>query len=442
MVAQNEKKTWGSGGLIGNRTLGSLFLMLTCPLFLLSFWYTCAHHNGDFMGLYNEFQTKPYMEVLGRIWPTPFDPDAWKLIRNFMFFEAFLMKFVPGKKFTATVTPTGHVPTYKANGVQCYLITLVALFGLNHIGYFRPAQIYDKKGELLSALNVFSIFFCAFLSFKGLYFPSTKDSGTTGNIIVDYFWGTELYPNIFGWDVKQFTNCRFGMMYWQMGIICYAFKQYELNGSLSNSMIASVVLQSIYVFKFFYWETGYFCSMDIQHDRAGYYICWGCLCWVPSIYTIHTFFLVEHPIDLSIEVTLLIIVTGITCIWCNYDCDRQRQEFRQTNGKSKVWGKPPVFIEAKYVTEEGEKRTSLLLASGWWGLSRHIHYIPEIGAAICWCIPAMFNDGPLPYFYPFFLTILLFDRAYRDDLRCADKYKQYWEEYCKKVPSKIIPGII
>ncbi len=25
------------------------------------------------------------------------------------------------------------------------------------------------------------------------------------------------------------------------------------------------------------WETGYWGSMDIMHDRAGYYICWGCL---------------------------------------------------------------------------------------------------------------------------------------------------------------------
>lgn len=28
--------------------------------------------------------------------------------------------------------------------------------------------------------------------------------------------GTELYPRIFGFDVKVFTNCRFGMMYWAL----------------------------------------------------------------------------------------------------------------------------------------------------------------------------------------------------------------------------------
>ncbi len=29
--------------------------------------------------------------------------------------------------------------------------------------------------------------------------------------------------------------------------------------------------------KFFHWEMGYVNTMDIQHDRAGFYICWGCL---------------------------------------------------------------------------------------------------------------------------------------------------------------------
>ena len=31
------------------------------------------------------------------------------------------------------------------------------------------------------------------------------------------------------------------------------------------------------------WETGYWGSMDIMHDRAGYYICWGCLVRSPAL---------------------------------------------------------------------------------------------------------------------------------------------------------------
>ena len=36
-------------------------------------------------------------------------------------------------------------------------------------------------------------------------------------------------------------------------------------------MLVSVLVQTVYIAKFFWWETGYFCSMDIQHDRAGTY---------------------------------------------------------------------------------------------------------------------------------------------------------------------------
>jgi 7-dehydrocholesterol reductase len=317
-----EKTSWGSGGFFGNRELGSLMLMVVTPIFVLTIWYTCAVHDGSVQKLGKEIMEKGFVHFLKNVWPTPFDPYAWKLILSYMAFELFLMKAVPGKVFKATPTASGHVPVYNANGVQCYVITILALFLLAYLGIFNPSDVYDNMGKLLSSMNLFAILFCIMLTIKGLNFPSTKDSGSNGNLIIDFFWGTELYPRILGWDVKQFTNCRFGMMFWQVGIICYAFKQYQDLGYVSSSMVVSVLLQTVYIAKFFWWETGYFCSMDIQHDRAGYYICWGCMMWVPSVYTIHTFFLVKHPVLLSIPTTLFMLFAGIWCIWCNYDCDR------------------------------------------------------------------------------------------------------------------------
>ena len=75
------------------------------------------------------------------------------------------------------------------------------------------------------------------------------------------------------------------MMFWALGIISYAHKQYLDIGYVSTTMASSVLLQLVYITKFYIWETGYFCSMDIQHDRAGYYLCWGCLVYLPCIYT-------------------------------------------------------------------------------------------------------------------------------------------------------------
>lgn len=101
-----------------------------------------------------------------------------------------------------------------------------------------------------------------------------------------------------------------------------------------------------------------------------------------------------------------------------------------------------IHPQATYTTE-GDKtvKTSILLVSGYWGLARHFHYVPEILAAVFWTIPAGFNHA-LPWFYVVFLTFLLFDRAYRDDARCRAKYGVFWDKYCKKVPYKVIPGII
>ena len=65
--------------------------------------------------------------------------------------------------------------------------------------------------------------------------------------------------------------------------------------------------------------------MDIAHDRAGYYLCWGCLVWVPAVYTSPPLFLVSHPYQLPTVAALAIFVAGAGSIFVNYDSDRQRQ---------------------------------------------------------------------------------------------------------------------
>lgn len=92
------------------------------------------------------------------------------------------------------------------------------------------------------------------------------------------------------------------------------------------------------------------------------------------------------------------------------------------------------------MTGNGKMYTSLLLASGWWGVSRHMNYVFEIVLALCWSLPAGIG-GWIPYVYVAFLTILLTDRAYRDEVRCSLKYGRFYDEYCRMVPWKMIPGV-
>ncbi|KAH9667881.1 7-dehydrocholesterol reductase [Citrus sinensis] len=135
--------------------------------------------------------------------------------------------------------------------------------------------------------------------------------------------GMELYPRIGkNFDIKVFTNCRFGMMSWAVLAVTYCIKQYEANAKVEDSMLVNTILMLIYVTKFFLWEAGYWSTMDIAHDRAGFYICWGCLVWVPSVYTSPGMYLVNHPVHLGTQ------------------------------------------IVASYTTSSGETKQSLLLTSG------------------------------------------------------------------------------
>lgn len=421
-------------------TFGPLFLLLVTPSAAIIIWYVNFYLNGSFSEFWQLLEIRGFFPTLYSIWKPIFwgSEIAWSMIAIFMAFQLLLMRLLPGKVFYGPITAKGNRPVYKANGILAFASTLL-IFCLSsfYFHWFRASIIYDNFGPLLGALNLFSLLFCLILYFKGRFSPSSTDSGCSGNVLFDYYWGTELYPTFLGWQLKMFITCRVGMMSWGLILISYAAKQQELFG-LSNSMLVSIALQLIYITKFFIWETGYLSSLDIMHDRAGYYICWGCLVWVPCVYTSPSMYLVLHPIHLHTWLAALIFIAGSFCVVINYLADRQRQRVRATEGKCKIWGKKPVTTLAEYRTEQGEIKQNLLLASGWWGITRHFHYIPEVLAAFFWSLPALFTNF-MPYFYVSFLTILLLDRAFRDEKRCALKYGIYWQTYCQRVPYKIVP---
>jgi 7-dehydrocholesterol reductase len=425
-------------------TLIPAALILFSPPMTLLVWHTHVRHHGSIMSLMTEFAAAGVLGTVAGFWGPVFfgSPIAWTMIVIFAAVQLTLMRLLPGRAVRAPITPGGNIPVYKANGVPAFVVTLGLYLGCSFgLGLFPAAIICDHFGELLGALNIFSLVFCVFLYLKGRTKPSTSDNRHSGNFIFDYFWGTELHPRVLSWDVKMFTNCRFGMMGWPLILISFAAAQFARHGNVSPSMAAAVGIQLLYIAKFFYWESGYLQSMDITHDRAGFYICWGCLVWLPSIYTSSTLYLVDQTRSVGVAAALLIFAAGAAAVIVNYSADAQRRRVRDTHGKTKVWGKPPILLIARYTTARGERCESILLASGWWGVARHFHYLPEFLAALFWTLPVLFENA-LPYFYLAFLAILLIHRAFRDDTRCGAKYGPDWDAYRRAVPWRIIPGVI
>ena len=127
--------------------------------------------------------------------------------------------------------------------------------------------------------------------------------------------------------------------------------------------------------------------------------------------------------------------------------DRQRQLFREAEGNLLIWGEEPVYVKAKWQAVDADtgkttRKTSLLLASGYWGTARHLHYLFELMAAYSWCLLANpMRNGALPMLYCSFLTVLLMHRAKRDEEKCLAKYGKDFTKYMQLVPWRVIPNV-
>lgn len=416
--------------------LGPLLLLTVTPTLALLVPIFVRGYGSSFGRLLSEGQVTDALSAL----PMPSARGA-ALILGWLVLQAVLLRLLPGPTHLGPVTPMGQRPPYRKNGVITWIVTHVLWLVLGPVTGLLPVErLYDVWGEVLATSNVLALLFCAFLYWKGRTHPSTPDVIWTGRPLFDFFQGLELHPRLFGLNLKQLINCRYSMMGWSIAVCSFAYAQGVKSGHISTGMWVCAALQVAYLFKFFLWETGYFGSLDIMHDRFGYYICWGVLVWVPAVYCLAAYSLVERPLDWPLPIAIAVALLGLLSLFVNWAADDQRQRVRESGGTASVWGKPPVLIAARYRTGDGEQRENLLLASGYWGIARHFHYVPELTLAFLWCLPSAL-EAPAAMFYVIFLTILLVDRARRDEKRCAAKYGADWDSYKQAVRWRMVPGL-
>jgi 7-dehydrocholesterol reductase len=408
------------------------------------------YHDGSLYLFLQSLYANPSVE-LGLIitrWPLP-NMVALNTILLFSFIQIIYQICLPGPIVYGPMTRRGNQPEYKLNGLYAHILTYIIILSIYIHNKEDIYLVFDNFGNILQTLSLLNFSICVFLYFKGIYYPSTSDSSSSGNVIMDFYWGTELYPTIFGFNLKQFVICRFGMMSWMSLMSIYIMKQYQLYGYVSNSMMVSFGLQAVYCFKFFLWEGGYIHSLNMIYDRFGYYIYWGVTCWIPGIYTLTGFYLVRHPVDWHPTIACLFFVIGCYFIYINWETDEQRRTFRENPESFRINGRKANYINVKYNvgielrngTIVSHEKDSVLLCDGWWGIARHFHYIPEIFATLFWCLPVGLENIFIPYFYFIYLTPLLIHRLFRDEERCRDKYDKYWDMYCQNVPYRMIPYV-
>jgi 7-dehydrocholesterol reductase len=451
-------RIWGRASQVSLPTfLSCLALLTTSPLIVFYFYIVAFHFECSLLApaqtwwqgemTLSEFTSlipKPSLIGVGicAIWMSlqvvlailPDGIDVFKLNRFFPGYQ--------GGNHLGAVTPAGNRLTYRINGLQAWAISHLLFFiGAFGFEWFSPTILFDHWGALLWVMNGIGFVLAAFVYLKAYLFPSFRtDRKFSGSLLYDFFMGIELNPRIGLIDLKLFFNGRPGIVAWTLINISFASAQYAHYGYVTNSMWILNLLQGMYVLYFFWKEAWYLKTIDIHHDHFGWMLAWGDCVWLPYMYTLQGLFLVFHPVQLSMEYAIGILVLGLGGFYIFASANNQKDKFRRLEGEGLIWGRKPVSIPCEYMTQDGEIRKSSLLVSGWWGLSRHMNYTGDLLLSLAYSLVCG-GTYLFPYFYFVFLSILLIHRCIRDEKRCRDKYGAPWIEYCQQVPYRLIPYI-
>ncbi|KAK1573080.1 ergosterol biosynthesis ERG4/ERG24 family protein [Colletotrichum navitas] len=444
--------TWGRSG--SNRSWLRSFLSATPlwlgPLVAVSFEISLRHFNGSLamvLTAYREQGILPVLYTYGPRWSlkTLMAYTCWIVL------QAILYVGLPGPNHQGQQTPAGHLLTYRVNGLRAWILTYSLLSVLWVAGVIDVAVVAEDWSGWFVAMNLFGLLASAMAFVKAHVAPThSGDRKFTGNAFLttsgldstayDFYMGIELNPRLGeDFDLKLFTNGRAGMMTWTLIDISNLALQHR-NGTLSASLVLVTILHSIYIVDFFANESWYLRTIDITHDHYGFYLAWGCFTWLPAMYTLQAQYLGRYPTRPSPAYMAVTLSLGLLGYYIFRRVNAQKDLCRRTNGDCLIWGEPARFIIAPYRTSDGTLHKSLLLCNGWWGVSRHANYTGDLLLSFSMCA-VVGTTTLLVWFYAIFMTGLLLHRCLRDEERCLAKYGSSWDEYCRRVPWRLIPGI-
>ena len=363
-------------------------------------------------------------------------------ITLFHIFQSCLYSGLPHRKMFGTKTKQGNIPEYNDNGLLAWVITVaLQVTWMNELTLEELRENFDLLPNYQKSLNIYGLLIALKHYFTALYYKNQvgvlNEPYFSGNPVKDFYKGVELHPRNSTGDIKLVINSRVGMTLWG-NIVLFSM---IANNSATSTVFISGMIQLIYITKFFIWESGYVRTTDITLDRCGYMLFWGCICYVPTVYTSPSVYHYYNPIEVSTFTRDISILLGTVFIFLNWDVDTQRTRIRDMMKRGKGVFGPPEVIEATYKTEDGEENKTWLVATGWWGMASNINYLFEILSALMWTTAGTLPRDTVCYLYVVFLTILLVHRTFRIEKKCREKYGEAWKKYRYFVPYKILPSI-
>lgn len=361
------------------------------------------------------------------------DPKALALVLLWVLFQALLYLLPIGKLSEGMPLRSGERLKYRTNGFFAVTVSGVGVALAVHQGV-DLSYIHSHFLQLAVASFLVSLLLSIYLYVRSGHAPAQLRAlgGDSGSLMYDFFKGRELNPRVGNFDLKFFCEMRPGLIGWCVINVAMAISEMRIQGLSypSPAMLLVNAFQLLYVVDGLWNEEAILTTMDLMHDGFGFMLAFGDLVWVPFTYTLQALYLVEHPHPLPPPALLALVTLKLLGFYI----------FRKSNSQKNSFRRNPADASLANMKSIPTATGKSLLVSGWWGVVRHPNYLGDLIMALAWSLPCGFSHL-LPWYYLIYFIILLVHREARDTASCRRKYGSAWEEYCRAVPYRIVPGV-
>jgi len=349
----------------------------------------------------------------------------------FLFFNLVrLMAFLP----VGNAVKAASGATVRMNGFATLLAFLACV----------PALVYRKVDVSFVGKNYYhlmtSTLLCSVLSAAGAYVKSRwakksalNPKGSTGNFIVDFYYGREFNPSMGGFDVKLVAFRASMIALALVNVLLVLDSVNASRGVVNGAVMATAAFQIIYAIDAMYFEEYFFFSHEAMNSGYGFSLAFNFLTF-PFIPTLVTRYVIAKAPALTAFQLTSVVALNVLGYFIFRSSETNRCEMAKNPSN-------PALRHLDSISAVGGKR---ILCSGWNGMVRYPNHLGEILMFWSWVMPAVSVAGRvdlLIYYLPIMCTLCTLFNISEKNRKNKRKYGTAWDTYCERVRSNLIPKI-
>jgi delta14-sterol reductase len=323
---------------------------------------------------------------------------------------------------------SGKKLRYRLNGIPVLVLSVAAWALACRTGVIAWDAFWIHRFDMLAGACVLGLLFTL-----AIVLPATRVPGRS--LPADLYLGRLENPQ---WGngrvVAKMFLYLFGAVLLELNVLSFTARHLVLHpDDPSPGLLLYAGLFTFFVVEYLTFEEVHLYTYDFMAERVGFKLGWGCLVFYPFFYCVGLWALAEAP---NPQVGPAYLTAWVLLFFAGWTLSRganlQKFRFKQ-DPRAKAFG----FLEPRALSGGGKH----VLTGGFWGLSRHINYLGEILMASALALVLGYPSSPGPWLYPLYYVLLLVPRQVADDRRCAERYGALWDEYCRRVPYRIVPYV-